>query len=231
MSNGRSWQVRWLAFSVIGCVITIGCLTIGSRDAAAYQIKRIVRGNTTVASNIEVLSLDISGSLGGVDIDPEKAFVLFTTSINAGTTHRRNTDFYGLIDDGQHLLFARATAATTATIEYMVVEFSSGVTVVSGLTAMSETVFTKTVKLPSPGVTLSKAFPLVTTRTFNTSNTTDYQARRLNIKYRKQDGSLGFVHTLNGTAIATARAIIAILENFQTKDGNFVIPKVLEKYS
>lgn len=62
------------------------------------------------------------------------------------------------------------------------------------------------------------------------SNTTDYQARRLNIKYRNADGKLEFAHTLNGTAIATSRAIIAILENYQQKDGSVEIPEVLQPY-
>ena len=64
----------------------------------------------------------------------------------------------------------------------------------------------------------------------STSNTTDYQARRLNIKYRDKDGQLKFVHTLNGTAIATSRALIAILENYQQKDGSVKIPVVLQSY-
>lgn len=59
------------------------------------------------------------------------------------------------------------------------------------------------------------------------SNCTDYQARRLNIKVRKQDGSLEYVHTLNGTAVALSRALIAILENHQQEDGSIMIPEVL----
>jgi len=64
------------------------------------------------------------------------------------------------------------------------------------------------------------------------SNCTDYQARRLNIRYREKEGSptKGFVHTLNSTAIATGRTIVAILENFQQEDGSVVVPKVLRKY-
>ena len=64
------------------------------------------------------------------------------------------------------------------------------------------------------------------------SNCTDYQARRLNIKYREREGQApkGFVHTLNNTAIATSRTIIAILEQFQQKDGSVAIPKVLQPY-
>ncbi len=61
------------------------------------------------------------------------------------------------------------------------------------------------------------------------SNCTSYQATRLNIKYRTPEGNM-FVHTLNGTAIATSRAIVAILENFQEKDGSISVPKALHKY-
>jgi seryl-tRNA synthetase len=64
----------------------------------------------------------------------------------------------------------------------------------------------------------------------STSNCTDYQARRLNIKYRKEEGGSEFVHTLNGTAIVTSRFPIAIFENFQEKDGSVTIPKALQKY-
>ena len=64
------------------------------------------------------------------------------------------------------------------------------------------------------------------------SNCTNYQARRLNIKYREKEGAppKGFVHTLNSTAIATGRTIVAILENYQQKDGSVVIPEVLRPY-
>ena len=61
------------------------------------------------------------------------------------------------------------------------------------------------------------------------SNTTDFQARRLNIKYQEK-GKAEFVHTLNGTAFAIGRTIIAILENYQQKDGSVVVPKVLRKW-
>jgi seryl-tRNA synthetase len=59
----------------------------------------------------------------------------------------------------------------------------------------------------------------------STSNTTDYQARRLNVRHRPEK-SLEFVHTLNGTAV-TARAMIAILENFQDEDGSIGVPQAL----
>lgn len=62
------------------------------------------------------------------------------------------------------------------------------------------------------------------------SNTTDYQSRGLNTKYQTKDGKKEFVHMLNGTAFAIGRLIIAILENFQTKDGKVVVPKALRDY-
>lgn len=64
----------------------------------------------------------------------------------------------------------------------------------------------------------------------STSNTTDYQARRLGIKFRRKDGKVELAHTLNGTALATSRAPIAILENYQTKEGGVIIPEVLRNY-
>jgi seryl-tRNA synthetase len=60
------------------------------------------------------------------------------------------------------------------------------------------------------------------------SNTTDYQARRLNIRFRR-DSSLEFVHTLNGTG-ATARALLSIMENFQDEGGTVAVPEVLRQY-
>lgn len=68
--------------------------------------------------------------------------------------------------------------------------------------------------------------------THSTSTTTDYQARRLNIRYKatnNQQSTTNFVHMLNGTAFSN-RPILAILENYQTKDGSVKIPKVLQKY-
>lgn len=65
----------------------------------------------------------------------------------------------------------------------------------------------------------------------STSNCTDYQARRLNIRYRtKGEKGTNLVHTLNGTAVATTRALIAIMENNQQADGTIVIPEALRPF-
>ena len=62
------------------------------------------------------------------------------------------------------------------------------------------------------------------------SNCTDYQSRRLNIKYQDKN-KRDFVHTLNSTAIATGRALVALIENNQQKDGSIKVPTVLQKYT
>jgi seryl-tRNA synthetase len=66
--------------------------------------------------------------------------------------------------------------------------------------------------------------------THSTSNCTDFQARRLNIRYKNKVGKLDFVHTVNGTAFAIGRTLIAIIENYQQKDGSILVPKILQKY-
>ncbi len=62
------------------------------------------------------------------------------------------------------------------------------------------------------------------------SNVTDFQARRANVRYRLSDGSLDFVHMLNGSGLAVGRTLVAVLENYQKKDGKIEIPKVLRPY-
>jgi seryl-tRNA synthetase (EC 6.1.1.11) len=63
------------------------------------------------------------------------------------------------------------------------------------------------------------------------SNDTDYQARSLGIKFRGKSGNQ-FVHTLNSTAVATTRTIVAIMENYQSEDGKKIkIPDVLVPYT
>src|SRR5438874_357768 len=65
----------------------------------------------------------------------------------------------------------------------------------------------------------------------STSNCTDYQARRLKVRYRPagQKGTR-FAHTLNGTAVAVSRALVAILENYQQADGSVVVPEALRPW-
>jgi len=66
--------------------------------------------------------------------------------------------------------------------------------------------------------------------THTSDYTTDFQARRLNAKYRKENGSAEFLHMNDATAIAIGRMLIAIIENFQQADGSVVIPEALRKY-
>ncbi|HHT9136392.1 MAG TPA: serine--tRNA ligase [Candidatus Wunengus sp. YC60] len=62
------------------------------------------------------------------------------------------------------------------------------------------------------------------------SNFEDFQARRINIRFRVEDGKLRFVHTLNGSGLALPRTVIALLETYQQKDGSVIIPDVLQPY-
>lgn len=66
--------------------------------------------------------------------------------------------------------------------------------------------------------------------THSCSNCTDFQARRLDIRYRDKEGKIATLHTLNGTAIAIGRMLIAIMENNQQKDGSIKVPEVLYKW-
>ncbi len=62
------------------------------------------------------------------------------------------------------------------------------------------------------------------------SNCTDFQARNLNIRVRRKDGSVEILHTLNGTAVSLARSLVVILENYQNDDGRLTVPDVLRPY-
>ncbi len=66
--------------------------------------------------------------------------------------------------------------------------------------------------------------------THSDSNLTDWQSRRLNIKYKNKKGEKEYVHALNNTVIASPRILIAILENYQQKDGSVKVPEALQKY-
>ena len=66
--------------------------------------------------------------------------------------------------------------------------------------------------------------------THSTSTTTDFQSRRLRIRYRTSSGDTALVHCLNGTMVAVNRPFIAILENYQQADGTIAIPLVLQPY-
>jgi len=63
------------------------------------------------------------------------------------------------------------------------------------------------------------------------SNFESFQARRANIRFRREDKKLEFVHTLNGSGLATSRLMVSLLENYQTPEGKIIVPKVLQKYT
>ena len=62
------------------------------------------------------------------------------------------------------------------------------------------------------------------------SNCTDFQARNLNIRVRRKDGTVEVLHTLNGTAVSLARSLVAVIEHYQNEDGTLRVPDVLKPY-
>jgi seryl-tRNA synthetase len=58
----------------------------------------------------------------------------------------------------------------------------------------------------------------------------DFQARRMNARYRAKDNKPAFVHTLNGSGVAVGRALIAVMETYQQEDGSIAVPDVLKPY-
>jgi seryl-tRNA synthetase len=62
------------------------------------------------------------------------------------------------------------------------------------------------------------------------SNCGDFQARRMNTRFRNKDSKTEFVHTLNGSGLAVGRTLVAVLENYQNADGSIAVPKVLVSY-
>jgi seryl-tRNA synthetase len=66
--------------------------------------------------------------------------------------------------------------------------------------------------------------------THSASNMSDWQPRRLNIRYKDSKGEIKYVHALNDTVIALPRILIPILENYQQEDGSIKVPKVLQQY-
>jgi seryl-tRNA synthetase len=66
--------------------------------------------------------------------------------------------------------------------------------------------------------------------TNSASNTTDFQARGINVKFKDDRGAKRYVHTLNATAFAIGRVLIAIIENYQTAKGTILVPAVLRDY-
>jgi len=66
--------------------------------------------------------------------------------------------------------------------------------------------------------------------THSASRLYEFQARRLNLRYKDKDGKIRFVHTLNNTVVASPRILIPILENYQNADGSVTVPEVLRPY-
>ncbi|MBI5873772.1 MAG: hypothetical protein HZB36_06485, partial [Candidatus Omnitrophica bacterium] len=148
-------------------VIAATIFLLSYSDAHAYQVKRIIKGSATLASGVEVSAVTLA--TGGVDIDMAKAFVL--SSVSCDNTTRNDMNVMVVLDDPTTLILSRPTSAVAATVDYYVVEFVSGVSVISGVTTVAETVYTKNITLPGNGVNKATSFPIVSYKMIRTSTT------------------------------------------------------------
>ncbi|MDD5553248.1 MAG: hypothetical protein PHE18_05165, partial [Candidatus Omnitrophica bacterium] len=150
--------------------VTAATILWTTRDIEAFQIKRVIRGNTTLDTTTEILTVDLEDPnadgntadtlLGGEALVVSKSFLIVSNNINRNT--RTTTDLVSLIDDATHILLARFASGTgtTSYAEYQVLEFAEGVNVTSGLTIISESAHTKIITLPDP-VPLNRTIALV----------------------------------------------------------------------
>jgi hypothetical protein len=100
---------RWQSVLITG-VVVFGLSWTACLDAWAYQVKRVIRGNTSLGTTTEVSSLDVSAAVGATGFDLEKTFLLTTTRIG-GTDDNRGVFLGGQVEDGTHLIFSRNNAA------------------------------------------------------------------------------------------------------------------------
>jgi hypothetical protein len=153
--------------------LTVAGIFFAAQSAEAYQIKRVIRGQVNMGST-EIVSTDLeaAGLLGSpvTYIDTTKAFVLITQS--TASDRRVQKDAFAVLDDEKTLTIVRYGTVTTI-VEYMIVEFVSGVTVTSGLTVFPDGTATvarqKTITLPQ-SVDLTKTFALVSWKAYTGSN-------------------------------------------------------------
>jgi len=138
-------------------------LFLFSPDACALQIKRVVRGRVDFTAD-DIVKIEY---LGATPFDLSKTFVIITNS--SAEDDARQACFTAEFDDSQNLLIQRSLDGATATVEYMVVEFVSGVTVQRASTAMSSTSANKTITIGS--ASLSNSFVLLDVRTSTKSLT------------------------------------------------------------
>ncbi len=160
-------------FFIAFLAMTLG-VCLFSSEASAFQVKRVIRGSAQMVGGVDeakVIDLGPTGLnlLGGEELNTDRSLLIFSTS--APSTIRTRVDLCGTVDDTTHLLFTRRLSTTTVNIEFMVVEFVSGVTVVSGMTTVPESALYKNITIPS--VTFNKSFVLLSQRSWASGDSTD----------------------------------------------------------
>ncbi len=204
------------------------------------------RGNETQVYSIENTDLSLIGTaeitVGGYHADevldlsqgPKKYVALshcFRTE--AGAYGRTNKGLYRVHQFAKLEMFVYCKPEDSEKIHQEILEIEKEI--VEGLELNYRVIDIASGDLGGPAyrkydveawMTMNDGFGEIT----SCSNCTDYQSRRLNIKYRKDNGETELVHTLNGTAMVLSRFPIAIVEQNQQADGSILIPKVLQPY-
>ena len=166
LANSRlTWGAALIAGLIMGA-------TVFSQDAEAHQVKRVIRGSASFVSTAEIASVDLSGQLGGDPLDLNKSFLIFT--IRTGDNQRGEVNIMGTIDSQTTAQFVRFRVNSALDLEYMIVEFVSGVTVISGATTLSNDTLTKVITI-SQDVDLAKSFSIISYKSYkyNENSNTD----------------------------------------------------------
>ncbi|MCX7927455.1 MAG: hypothetical protein N2606_04890, partial [Candidatus Omnitrophica bacterium] len=166
MGRTKKFFKRFLFLFLFGA---LGLFLLASYGYA-FQVKRVIRGAANMAANTEALPVDLTSFLGGEPLNTDRTLLIFSTSCPAQATnneglYRQYGDICGTVDDPQTLLFTRRTSTMAANIEYMVIEFASGATVVSGMTTFPETTLAKTITISQ--VTYGKSIVFLSQRSWN----------------------------------------------------------------
>ena len=185
--------------SIIKCLVVaasiLGGLFLLLKDAYTYQVKRVVRGSLSFPSAIEAGTFDISTELGGEEMNTSSSLLFMDWSMS--DEERNKSDHFGLIDDPTHLLFGRWSSGTTSYLEWELVEFNSGVSVIAGATVVPETTLIKNITLPR-SVNLTRAFPVINWRSSVADNAND-EINEYCVKFRDNE-TLQFRRIENATA-------------------------------
>ncbi|MBU2063721.1 MAG: hypothetical protein KKF93_04930, partial [Candidatus Omnitrophica bacterium] len=167
----RLFNLRRKKFLYVWIILATLCGVFFSvQDSFAYQVKRVIRGTYDMASDEEVALIDLTASLGGVDLVPAQTAVFATG--DAIDTDTEETRVFIYLDSPNGLLLSRVLSGTAYAIDYEIVEFVSGVKVIRGFTTVPDNLYDKTVTLPE-SIIANKSFIIHSWKSYRGANTDD----------------------------------------------------------